>query len=271
MERRNYTTQDAQEFEKASEQLRENGFDDWSEEGVRRNADLMDEYFQQNRTIPVTVANIYKAVEQNKTRFKWVSLAEAAYGKIANQQPDRANQLAAWLASQGKAGQLANTGEAAYENLAQLLQALTGYDINPARICDAENRIANKPGKKLHYVPEPRRTGPRSEAAKADDGVPFLGRNLNEPEWVRRSRERSEREAKEAANQPSSVSVRAAAIREAKRQAQELRGATHSESDQLQKIFVTEGTEIDWPGTYAARLALQKNFQKSQAVRRFIR
>lgn len=53
-QRREYTAQDSQEIERASVELRENGFDDWSEEGVRINAALVDEYFQQNPTVPVT-------------------------------------------------------------------------------------------------------------------------------------------------------------------------------------------------------------------------
>jgi hypothetical protein len=274
MERRIYTVQDAGEFEKASEQLRQNGFDDWTTEGIKRNADLMDEYFQQNRAIPVTVANIYKAVEARKQNFAWVSLAQAKYNLVAVQETDRANALANWLATQGKPGQLISTGDQAFENLTLLLTVLRGYEISPARIRDAEDRIAHQPGKKLHYVQAPRRTEPISPAAKADDGTPFLGdtaERLNEPAWVKRSRERAEREAKEAANQPSSTSLREVAIREARRKAEELRGATHSESNQLQKIFVTQGTEIDWVQTLAARQQMAAQFAKAQAVRRFVR
>jgi hypothetical protein len=271
MERRNYTVQDAQEFDKASEQLRGKGFDDWTPEGIKCNADLMDEYFQLNRTIPVTLANIYKAIEAWKQDFKWISLAQAEYYKVATQEPDRANALSTWLATQGKPGQLANQGDDAFENLRLLLLVLRGYQINATTISHAIDRVQSKPGPKLHFVQAPRRTAPVSPAAKADDGTPFLGRNLNEPEWVRRSRERSEREAKEAANQPSSTSLQAVAAREARRKSEELRGNTHSETEQLLRVFVTSGTEINWPETLQARLRLQQSLNRAQEVRRFVR
>lgn len=106
-----------------------------------------------------------------------------------------------------------------------------------------------------------------------DDGTGFLGKEVNEPRWKRIQREREEREAKEAANQRSGASVQSVTVREAQRRAAELRGNTHSETEQLMKLFVTmPGTsEIDWPSTEVARLNLQKSLNKAQAVRRFIR
>jgi hypothetical protein len=237
-----------------------------------QNGELIGTYVAITWGVDFTPETLAVALDKLRDRIVFYSPAQAEYLKVANLEPDRANQLAAWLATQGsRPGQLVSTGDETFDNLRLLLLTLRGYDISPARIRDAENRIANRPGKKLQYVPEPRREGPRSEAAKADDGVQFLGKNLNEPEWVRRSRERSEREAKEAASQQSAASAQSAAVREAQRKSEELRGNTHAESEQLSRVFVTAGTNIDWPATYQARLALQKNFQKAQEVRRFVR
>src|SRR5258708_39994285 len=97
-ERRNYTAQEAEQFTKADEQLRKNGLDSWTAEGTQANADLIDQFFQANPTVPVTVANIYKAVEQRKSEFVWLSAAAAEWYQTAQQNPYLANQLAAYLA-----------------------------------------------------------------------------------------------------------------------------------------------------------------------------
>jgi arsenate reductase-like glutaredoxin family protein/predicted nucleic acid-binding Zn-ribbon protein len=274
--RREYTAAEIQEINKAAAQL--HGFDE-SPEGSEHNADIFDEYFQKNRHIPITVENVVKCVQARKQDFKWLSQAQVEYNKVANQEPDRANLLANWLASQGKPEQLVNTGDQAYDNLRLLLQALRGYQIDSTTISHAIDRILHSPGpQKLHYVPKPRRTEPISEAAKNDNGVGFFAGDMvknADGSWRSKSpaEQRREREAAERAKQPDEASAQSAAAREAQRQAQQLRGNSHSEDGQLQKIFVTTpGTsEINWPATYQARLSLQKSLNKAQEVRRFIR
>jgi hypothetical protein len=266
--RREYTAQDIEQVNQAEAQLRAKGLD----EQDQRIVDIVDAFFQANRGIPVTVAVIVKAIEA-QPGLKWLSHANLEYNRVAAENPVAAQQLADWMAKQGKPGTPVNQqGDQFFQNMSLLLTTLRGYDINPKTIQNAENRIANKAGRKLHYVQAPRREmGTITEAAKADDGAPFLGRNLNEPEWVKRSRERNERDAKEAANQPSSTSLRAIAAREAQRKSEELRGNTHAESEQIGRVFVTAGTEIDWPATLQERLKLQQSFNRAQQVRRFVR
>ena len=266
--RRQYTDTDGKQFEEAEKQLASIRLD----VKAQRNIDLLDEFFQRNRSLPVTVANIYRAVEERKNEFVWFSPAQFEFNKVAAENPAAAQQLVDWLAAQGKPGQLVNTGDQAYENLRLLLLTLRGYQIDSTRISHAIDRILHNPGQRLHYVPQPRREGPRSEAAKNDDGEPFLGRNLNEPAWVRRSRERSEQEAAERAKQPGAVAAaQSASVREAQRQAESIQGRTHAETDQLRKLFSTSGTEIDWVQTLAERQRMQKQFDKHRAVSRFIR
>jgi hypothetical protein len=238
------------------------------------NAQVVAEYFLETWNQEMSEANFVLALPQLKSRLKFYSSPQQAeFTHIANENINAAQQLISWLNAQR---QLVNTpGDAeTYENLALLLTELRNRreDVSATTVRNAIDRIGHRPGRQLHFVQAPRRTEPVSPAAKADDGVQFLGKNLNEPEWVRRSRERSEREAREAASQQSAASAQTAAIREAQRKSQELRGNTHAEDEQIARVFVTTSTnEIDWPGTYAARLALQKNFQKAQEVRRFVR
>jgi hypothetical protein len=243
---------------------------DESEAGLQ-NGETIGTYVAITWGVDFTPATLAVALDKLRDKIVFYSPAQAEYLKVANQEPERANQLANWLATQGKPGQLVNQGDEAFDNLRLLLITLRGYEITPSRIRDAEDRIANKPGRRLHYAQAPRRTEPVSPAARDDDGTPFLGRNLNEPEWVRRSRERSEREAAEAKSAGATASAQAAAIREAKRQAESLQGGTHAETEQLRKIFATSGTEIDWVQTLSSRLQMQKQFEKHRAGSRFIR
>jgi hypothetical protein len=129
-------------------------------------------------------------------------------------------------------------------------------------------RISFKPGRQLHFLPERSKQDPRQHH---DDGTGFLGKHVNEPRWKRLQREREEREAAERAKQSGTAA--SVTVREAQRRAEELRGNTHSETEQLKRLFVTiPGTsEIDWPSTEAARLNLQKSLNRAQEVRRFIR
>ncbi len=240
------------------------------------NANFVREYFLNTWKETITQETLEKAFSQLRPHLKFKSKARLEYEKVASVNLQAAQQLVAWLDTQGKQEQLVNTlgDDQTYENLTLLLTTLRGYEISAPRIRDAENRIQAKSARKLHYVPTPRRPlGTITEAARKDDGTPFLGRDVNEPAWVKRSRERSEREAAEAASQQSGVSAQSAMVREARRKAEEMKGNTHSETEQLHRIFATvPGTsEIDWVQTAAARENLQRSLNKAQEVRRFIR
>ena len=246
----------------AEQQLRARGLD----EGNERVVDVLDGYFQANRAVPVTAEAIVKLVEA-QLGLKWLSPAELEYRRVAAENPTAAQHLADWLAKQGKPGTPVNTGDQAFGNLTLLLIELRGRPVDSQRIHEAIGRISFKRGRQLSFVPMPRQTDPRQHQG---DGSGFLGKNVNEPHWKRVQRER---EARDAANKQSGSSAESVAVREAKQKAEQLRGNTHSESDQLQRVFVTtSGTsEIDWVQTLAARLNLQKSLNKAQAVRRFIR
>jgi hypothetical protein len=177
---REFTQSEAQQIYEAEKGLRESGLD-VDHEHAKDNANLILDYFGKN-PIPVTVASIYAFVEKNKNQFVWRTPAQREYDKIAAQNPQAAQQLAAWLDTQGKAGQLANQGDDAYANLTLLLTELRNRRENASSkaIQDAINRIQNRPGRKLHYVEAPRRSQPVSVAAKNDDSnsTNWLGRDM---------------------------------------------------------------------------------------------
>ncbi len=145
------------------------------------NAELVLNYFLEVWKQDMNEVNFAQAFPQLKPHLKFYSSPQhAEYTHIANENIHAAQQLAAWLNTQGKPGQLANSGDDAYANLTLLLTELRNrrQDVSSTAIRDAENRIANRPGRQLHRVPQPRRTEPISPAAKADDGAPFLGGDM---------------------------------------------------------------------------------------------
>ena len=218
--RRQYTDADTKQFDEAEKHLAGNRLDVRGP-GAARNIDLIDDFFQNNRGIPVTVQNIYKAVEQRKNEFVWLSPAEAEWYQTSQQNPELANQLAGHLATQGQIGRLVNDGDQLFENLTLLFKEIHSRreSASPYTIAGAEDRIAHRPGRQLHRVPKPRRTEPVSRAAKADDGSPFLGRDLvkqadgsyrsKTPAEQRRDMEAAERAKSQVQTTPLDASERA--------------------------------------------------------------
>src|SRR6266480_1385643 len=252
----------------------------------RHNADLVLNYFENTWKEVITAETLERALPALRPHLKFKSTARLEFEKAMTAEPDRARQLDQWLqAHGGKPGQLVNSlyTDDTYENMTLLLGTLQGYEISTPRIQDAENRIANRPGRKLHYVPTPRREmGTITEAARNDDGTPFVTSGLTKQsdgtlgkspaDYAREARARSERDAEAANQQRTGASAQSAAVREAKNKAESMRGNTHSEDAQLQRIFVTvPGTsEINWLETLGARQALQKSLNRAQEIRRFI-
>ncbi len=203
---REFTQSEAQQIYEAEKGLREAGLD-VDHEHAKDNASLILDYFGKN-PIPVTVASIYAFVEKNKDQFIWRTPTQREYDKVAAQNPQAAEKLAAWLNTQGKPGQLASSGDDAYHNLTLLLTEISGRreDVSSKTLQDAINRIQNRPGRKLRIVEAPRRTEPQSRAAREDksDSTNWLGDMTQNADGAWRSKtvseQRQEQEAREAAN-----------------------------------------------------------------------
>jgi hypothetical protein len=174
VEQRIYTAQDGEQMSKSEELLRAKGLDESNE----RIVDIIDGYFQVHRNVSVTAEAIVKLVEA-QSGLKWLSAAQLEYNKIAAENPQASAQLAAWLNTQGKPGQLENQGDHAYENLSLLLIALQGREVSSTTILGAEDRILHRPGRQLHRVPQPRKEmGTITEAARSARGEEDMGRHL---------------------------------------------------------------------------------------------
>jgi len=271
--RRQYTTADAKQFDEAEKGLAANRLD-VKGPGATRNLDLIDDFFQKNRSIPVTLQNIYKAVEQRKNEFAWLSPAEAEWYQTAQQNLELGNQLAAHLARQGQVGRLVNDGDQLFENLTLLFREIHSRreSVSSQTITAAEDRIAHRPGRKLDYVQAPRRTEPQSANAKADDGTPFvtIGLTKQRDGSLRKSPADYAREAREAAakNNPSQAESSQLDASEAtwKNLADGLLSdGTHSQQERVRAVYDREQGS-GWRKVYEA-CQREINLTKNRSVR----
>ena len=273
---RQYTEQDEKELFQAAKALSENRFDMFGP-GMQRNLDLIDKFFQKNRQLPMTVNNIFAAIEESKSEFVWLTPAEHAWYTAARQNPDLANQVATYLAgTSGRAGALVKDGDPLFENLLLLFNELQSRreSVTTQSIASAEDRIAHRPGRQLHRVPQPRRTEPISRAAKEDDGTPFLGTGLTKQSdgtWGRSPADykREQREAAERNNpQPTAQEQLTAEEYEWRKMAHELlRYGTHGQQATIKKTFdqaVTSGAS--WRQVFEACNSIVNQYKRAAAV-----
>jgi hypothetical protein len=231
----------------------------------QHNADFVLNYFVNIWKEDITEQNLNTAWEKIRPHLKFYAPnQQEANDLISKLSPEEQKVFAEWKGPRGL--------KPTHRAVAALLSWLGAHKFPVTKqnldLAVGQQRVApflewNESATPRH-APDPRQ--------HQSDGTGFLGKNLNEPQWKRVQREREEREAAESKS-GAPASAQSATAREAQRRAEELRGNTHSETEQLKKLFVTiPGTsEIDWPTTEAARLNLQMSLNKAQAVRRFIR
>lgn len=256
---RQFTESDLQQFYEAEKGLRQTGLD-VDHESSGHNGKLIVDYLQSNPNVPVTVANIYAFVESRKNDFIWRSAPQQEYDKIAAENPTAAAQLTNWLATQGKVGQLVNSGDQAFENASSLISELRGRSITIDTISQAIGRLTCRVGSKLHFVPKPRKSVDPSY--RPGVFIDPADANISPAEHARRARAAYE----EKRESPAVIAEREQAA--AKSEAEGLRGWSHSENEQLERMFITDERtrEINWAATRDARLRLQKTFENRRAT-----
>jgi hypothetical protein len=154
------------------------------------------------------------------------------------------------------------------------LTTLRGYEISPPRIRDAESRIANKPGRKLHYLPTPRRTEPISERAKNDDGTAFFRdglRKLPDGSWGKTPADYREeaRKAAEKANPPQAQTPILDASEAAWKQMADglLQDGTHSQQQRMRAVYDNEQAQgSSWRRIYEV-CKRETNLYKNRSIR----
>jgi hypothetical protein len=262
--KRVYTEADGEQFSQAEKALAEVNFDVQSQHNVA----LIDEFFQRNRHILVSTETIYRAIRERQSEFTYLTPAQQA----SRQNPDLAIALQTYLASQGRPGQLVNDDE----NFLLLFTELQSRreSASTQTIANAENRIANRPGKQLHRVPKPRRTEPISRAAKEDDGTnPFSTAGLvkqadgsyRSKTFAEQKRDAEAAEAAAAAKAATKSTGPSAEDAAWKRMANEcLRYGTHGQQAAIKQVFdqaVESGAE--WRRVFEACNELVKTYKRA--------
>jgi hypothetical protein len=164
-----------------------------------------------------------------------------------------------------------------YRNFSELVQELQGRPATQANIDSAIASIQYATGgggafgkyttrirRPLAYV-QRETERPKSFHQQTDDGEPFLGRDVNLTPAQHRERARA---AYAEPEKESSSAIRGREQAVAQRDAEALRGSTHSETNQIEKLFVVDQTtnEIDWVRTRDARRSLQQLFEQRRAI-----
>ena len=258
---RQYTEHDIAALTQAETALRDAGMDIDNPKCIK----LISGYLQANPQVPVTYENLIQFVNANNTQFIWFSAAQQEYNKVASENPPAAHQFATWFNVQT---QLVRTGDEGFENSSILLTEVRGRDAGDReRIQEAVGRISYRGGRQLHFTPIKATPNPNSHSS-TDNGEPFLGRDVNQ---TAADKNRELRLAQEKNNPTAAVASATSAQSAAQAEAQALKGSTHSETEQIQRLVSSANGQIDWVATLASRRAYQQRLSNLQATRRFIR
>jgi hypothetical protein len=219
------------------------------------NAELVLRYFCETWPNVISHQTLTQAYPMLKPHLKFKSAARLEAEKAAQENSTIAQKFADWFDNQSV---IVREGEDGYLNFAQLLRELRGREVTTDTIFQAMGRISYRPGRQLAYVQKER----KQVDPTYRPGQFLSDYNVSPGEHQRRLRASRTQENESQAARHSRD--QAAAMSEA----ESLRGWSHSENDQLSRIFVTDEKtrEIDWVATRNARLKLQKTFENRRAT-----
>src|SRR5271168_2396635 len=151
--RRVYTQADAAVFNRVEVAVGEACWDVFTARGQKAFTDLLDEYFQANRNVPVSDAVIYKLIEANRSRIGSVTPAARDWYRVRETNPALVDAVTAWINQGGKPNQLSSDGDAGYTNAVQVARAHADRPLDAASFELTASRLTNKPGNRLTWVP----------------------------------------------------------------------------------------------------------------------
>jgi hypothetical protein len=219
---------------------------DESEAGLA-NGTLVGEYIALQWGMDINSTTLATALEKLRDRLVFYTVAEANYKKTAVEAYGlgdgtiRANALNAWFHSPAN-NSLARDGKEGLQNQSALLAELRGREITPQTIQHAIGRAGFKSG--LHYISAPRRVDPRQHTDDHKGLFPKDEVNLSPRDHAKRAAEAAAKASGKHEETPTT---------DYRKLAEGVKGLTHSRTEQIQKMFVTDGGKIDWEQTYGAR------------------
>jgi hypothetical protein len=252
--------------------IENNIINDGSDEDIE-NSNLVHNYFVNTWGEMITPQTLAQAFPHLRPYLKLKTPARLEAERLAQGYADT-QALAAWFDKQTL---LIKDGDEGYRNFSELIQELQGHPATQVNIDNAIASIQYATGgggaigkyttrirRPLSYV-QRQTERPKSFHQQTDDGSPFLGKDVNLTPAQHRERARAAY-AEPETESPSTIRGREQAA--AKSEAEAMRGNTHSETDQIQKLFVYDqaNQEIDWVKTRDARRSMQRWFERRRAV-----
>ena len=196
---------------------------DNSQDGIA-NANFIRDYFLNEWNADITEANLAEALKQIRPHLKFYNENHLAFSKLFYAlSPAEQEAFKAWKWPFG-------LKQNEY-NAAVLLTRIASHKF---RVTEQNLSLATGQAKvaPLLQWDESARLRYANPKQHSDDGEPFLGKNVNEPLWRRRQREREEREA---ANKPAEQTRQADAWQSLCEQM--LRDGTHSQQAAMRAQF----------------------------------
>lgn len=237
-----FTEQEIREILEAEKILRTRGLivdEVDGKESVDHNAERIASYFDLNMNIPVTVQTVLKACDLMKDQMHWKSGAQIAYEKLYNAlTPSDQQKFGGWWFQQKNVLILEN--DEGYSNAAKIISWMKGRPFDSRALDLAVSNLAANRGLFLAH-----QSSFRPSAHTGGDGsfMPKDSANLTARDHARHAAEaRAAASGQEPAPAPDYQAL-----------ADAIKGPTHSRTEQIQKMFVTENGGISWEKTYFAR------------------
>jgi hypothetical protein len=223
-------------------------------EGDAANSALVLDYFTKQWGEMITAETLSQAFPQLKPHLKFNDPNQVEFNKLYNSlSAEEKAAFAEWKGSRG----LKDT----FGNAVALLSWIKAHGF---KVTQANLQLAVGQQRVAPFLEWDESGTPRYEDARQhkSDGEGFLGKDINLNPAQHRARMRS--------TQPEEFpsSIRGREVAAAKSDAEALRGRTHGETAQLQRVYITndQTNEIDWVKTLDARQQMQRAFERRNAV-----
>ena len=223
---------------------------DGSLDDVTHNTNVIFEWYANNPGIPVTVATMEQVVVHLRDQLRFMSVHQTNYNRAYDAlTPDQQNQFGAWWNSPAAINTIIREGDAGYQNGATIMTWCRGKQINSVILNLAVSNLVASVG--LHLAaPREQGSGAFKPGHTMEPGETFMPKEPKRQEFVGgRKNHAVSQERKPAQPIPETTPPDLW-----KKLAENLRGATHSETATLQSIVGKS-----WRETYMKRRAFLDN------------
>src|SRR5271155_1747457 len=145
-----FSQADVDVVNQAQETLGDAGWDVFSAQAQQLVGNLLKEYYNANRGEAVSLAGVYKIVEQNKSKMKTITPALRDWYKARLLNPALVDAATQWIKTcGGKPDTLVNSGEEGLVNIVQIVNAHTDHPLDAASFERTAIQQTNRPSSRL--------------------------------------------------------------------------------------------------------------------------